>query len=342
MGIRLRELGKSTTRPASVPDRVIFCAIGDIHGRLDLLLAAIDELRAIAADALTRNFDFTAVFLGDYIDRGAKTREVIEKLIALEREAPGRYIFLKGNHEQLFLNVLDGLERPEAWLYYGGDETLASYGVPFFNPGEDVGALILKLKQAVPTAHFDFLRRAQLQVRCGDYVFVHAGLRPDMALDAQAERDMLWLRSEGDQEPLHGLTVVHGHTPTLAPVGGRWRIGIDTGAYASHNLTMLHLNGTKRTFFKIVKRPDDREATITEWDVLATDKVSAPRAASLGVPMTISRRLILAGLAALILLAAAGAILVKMSAAGFRDHALERDVAHSVGLNVPPFTGVGG
>jgi serine/threonine protein phosphatase 1 len=187
------------------------------------------------------------VYLGDYIDRGPDSRAVIDLLLD---EPLGGFerIFLRGNHEDSLLRFLDDSEIGQGWLAYGGDSTVRSYGVRL----PEVAALAAvqrMLAESLPPRHIAFLRAAHLYHVEGDYAFVHAGFRPGLALDAQAEEDMLWIREEFLLSRADfGKIVVHGHNITNTPDVRRNRIGIDTGAFATGTLTCLALDGAERSF----------------------------------------------------------------------------------------------
>jgi serine/threonine protein phosphatase 1 len=236
---------------ARIADGLAIYAIGDIHGRLDLLT---DLLAQVAADAERHPADQKRqlVFLGDYIDRGTESRGIIDALLRPAwRDFPR--IFLMGNHEEAMLEFLDEQSDGVAWLTYGGLETLLSYGIAIRRLPttlESAGELRETLRAAVPAGHVDFLRRCALSHTEGDYVFVHAGVRPGRSLDQQDRRDLLWIREEFLRSPvaLPGKVVVHGHTICDAPQDLGHRIDIDTGAFVSGRLTCLILRGTTRRF----------------------------------------------------------------------------------------------
>jgi serine/threonine protein phosphatase 1 len=219
-----------------IPKGVRIYAIGDIHGRADLLkklLVTIDL-----------HFSFNPIgntirlFVGDYVDRGPQSKEVIECLI--DHQKTFNTVFLKGNHESLLLDFLAQPDVLEAWSECGGLQTLISYGLaPTIKPGEREQ---IELSQAfariLPLDHLNFFKSLRNSFTLGHLFFAHAGVRPGIALKKQNEEDLLWIRndflySEGD----FGKTVVHGHSPVMNIDIRRNRINIDTGAYATGNLT---------------------------------------------------------------------------------------------------------
>lgn len=225
--------------PATVPAGRRVYAIGDIHGRADLLLRLLDDLRR---DAQQGEFEGRPIliFLGDYVDRGFQSRDVLDILLS-DAVSPFETYFLKGNHEAAMLQFLNDPSIGPRWAEYGGAETLVSYGIqpPRTRTSlDDWSRASDELKQVLPHSHLHFLSNLDISVRIGDYVFVHAGVRPGVPLDQQSEYDMLWIRDEflGDRKPL-GAVIVHGHTPTTAPHKDSRRVGLDTGAYLSGRLT---------------------------------------------------------------------------------------------------------
>ena len=242
---------KSPERPpARIADGTVVYAVGDIHGRDDLLGMLLD---AIAADAAERPpGPRRIVYLGDYVDRGMQSREVIDRLVG-GPPAGFEVTYLLGNHEEAFLAFLDGEEAGFDWLRYGGLETLYSYGVPVSrqpNTPHDLEQLRSEALERVPRAHVGFMRDAILWHGEGDYLFVHAGLRPGLPMERQQPRDLLWIRDEflDSRDDHGGRVVVHGHTICDAPDVRANRINIDTGAYASGRLTALVLSGEQRRF----------------------------------------------------------------------------------------------
>ncbi len=237
--------------PAFVPDGRRVYAIGDIHGRADLLVRLLEELRRDVAQGGFEGRPIL-VFLGDYIDRGFQSRDVIDVLLS-DLLSPFETYFLKGNHEAAMLQFLDDPAIGPRWAEFGGAETLVSYGVqpPRMRTSvDDWSRASDELGQVLPADHLHFLRNLDISVRIGDYVFVHAGVRPGVPLDQQSEYDMLWIREEflADRKPL-GAVIVHGHTPTPAPHRDSRRVGIDTGAYLSGRLTAARFEHDTVEFF---------------------------------------------------------------------------------------------
>lgn len=238
---------RNRAETAAAPAGTRIYAIGDVHGRLDLLKALLRQIEE--DDRALPPAEMHVVMLGDLIDRGPDSAGVIELL--LDRPADfGQFHFIVGNHEEAMIQSLEEGADPHKveWLRYGGRETLRSYGVP-----DDVfemrGSLMSdELRRYVPQAHVDFVRGFEETLILGDYLFVHAGIRPGKPLSRQLRKDFLWIRDEflNDDKSDHGHIVVHGHTIAREPVFTPNRIGIDTGAYATGVLTALVLEGTGR------------------------------------------------------------------------------------------------
>ena len=235
-------------RPPSGPPGARAYAIGDVHGRLDLLgdlIAQIGEDRR--ASPSDRDY---IVLLGDLVDRGPDSAGVIPLLLQAQESLPN-LIILMGNHEEMMLRVLDrDTQQFRDWLRFGGYECAQSYGV-------EVGRLALldsadaahMVRRAIPDRHIAFIDGFVDSFRFGDYLFVHAGIRPGVPIDQQSIKDMRWIREEFlDSRVDHGVIVVHGHTISLEPDEQFNRIGIDTGAYTSGVLTALCLRGTERKY----------------------------------------------------------------------------------------------
>ena len=232
----------------AIPDGRRVYAVGDIHGRLDLL----DELLGrIEADDASREATHTLIiFLGDLVDRGPNSREVVDRLISYSQgRMPTR--FLMGNHEEVFLKALQGEKGAmRFFVRIGGRETILSYGISEEQyRGVDFEELTELLRARVPAEHVAFLRSFEEWIEVGDYLFVHAGIRPGIDLDRQVPSDLRWIRNEFlDHRDSFGKLVVHGHTITDDIDQRSNRIGIDTGAYASGRLTAIGLEGTERWF----------------------------------------------------------------------------------------------
>jgi serine/threonine protein phosphatase 1 len=227
-----------------LPDGVRIYAISDIHGCAHLLE---QMLRVIDADvAHSRPRHAIEVFMGDYIDRGPDSRSTIDLLI--ERSRRGNVVFLKGNHEAFLDDVLRSPDRMANWFQVGGLETLMSYGLsPSANPDADEQrTLVRELSEAMPVRHRDFLSRLRLSFSCGDFFFVHAGVRPGVRLADQREEDLLWIREDFLQcKERFSKYIVHGHTPVRSAEILANRANIDTGAFATGNLTLLSIQGSR-------------------------------------------------------------------------------------------------
>lgn len=234
-----------------VPDGTRVYAIGDIHGRSDLL----DKLhKEILNDG--QNCDAqrkVVIYLGDYVDRGLDSKGVLDRLT--DDTLPGfERVFLKGNHEDALLKFLREPQFGRDWKYYGGLETLMSYGVKQLPLKDDEGAFGIardELQELLPSTHLRFLSGLAYSHSEGGYFFAHAGVRPGLPLEEQAPEDLMWIREEFLDDPSDfGGVVVHGHTPDEAPVLRDNRIGIDTGAYITGVLTCLVLDGKNRRFLQ--------------------------------------------------------------------------------------------
>lgn len=218
-------------------------AVGDVHGRLDLLTAMLERIRAdLAARPHPRP---RLVFLGDYVDRGPEVRGVIEALIAL-RGGDLPVAFLLGNHDSYireYLHDPEWFDRTYHWLHdnMGGNATLASYGVPGAT-WVDPKATRDAFAAAFPDAHMAFLDACELHLRIGGYLFVHAGIRPGVPLDAQSREDLIWIREPFLSSTIDfGVKVVHGHTIVPAVEHHPNRIAVDTGAIRSGVLSCVVL-----------------------------------------------------------------------------------------------------
>lgn len=242
-------------RPPQVPVGHRVYAVGDIHGRFDLLEKLLGLIRAGAAGAVEHNM---LVFLGDYVDRGPQSKDVVQRLVELDW--PGwEIVALRGNHEQMMLDFCDNADVYPLWRENGAAETLASYGVrpPSFNDCAEFARAREDFLGKLPPAHLAFLRALPLFHTVGDYFFVHAGVRPAVALDRQSPDDLIWIREEFlFSDLVLDKIVVHGHSPSERPEVRSNRIGVDTGAYATDCLTAAILEGESCTFLSAVEGPD--------------------------------------------------------------------------------------
>ena len=229
--------------PASIPAGRRAYAIGDVHGCLDRLASLHEQ---IAEDLATRPVDEAVlVHLGDYVDRGLDSAQVVEWL---SNGAPvdARVVNLMGNHEDMMLAALPGTDKAanNAWLSNGGADSLLSWDISRVVPPEQWACRI-------PASHQAFLRELAISFEYGGYLFVHAGVRPGIPLDKQEKQDMLWIREPFlSWKMTYGMVVVHGHTPRHEPVIRSNRIGIDTGAVMGGVLTCVVLENDQLGFMR--------------------------------------------------------------------------------------------
>jgi len=235
-----------TGAPPTTGGRLVY-AVGDIHGHLDALQPLIGKLTDDQARSRPAERPLL-VFLGDYVDRGPDSRGVIEAILALEAGGAFEVVALKGNHEDALLRFLADPGFGPNWLMNWGETTLRSYGVrpPALGAeAAETARVQAQLLAALPQTHRVFLDRLAVSVSVGDYLFVHAGVRPGVALASQDDQDLIWIRYEFlESDADFGKVVVHGHTPADRPVVRANRIGIDTGVYYSGVLTAVRLKGT--------------------------------------------------------------------------------------------------
>nr|WP_319937504.1 metallophosphoesterase family protein [Sphingomonas cannabina] len=235
--------------PSSVPEGERVYAIGDVHGRLDLLDRLLERIEA--DDAARGPARSQLIFLGDLIDRGPQSRGVVERVMRLKAERPNIRV-IAGNHEEMLLAALRS-ERGEAMRFFiqnGGRETLLSYGI---TEAEYEAGTLTDLRdlarRRVPAHHVAFLGSLEPYVAIGDYLFVHAGIRPGVAVEEQSPSDLKWIRGEFlNSKRDHGSIVVHGHTVSDGVDEQPNRIGIDTGAFATGNLTAIGLESSERWY----------------------------------------------------------------------------------------------
>ena len=230
-----------------VPAEMRLYVVGDVHGRDDLLA---DLMREIELDGQANpDKRKILIFLGDYIDRGLQSRQVLDRLTGPMPEG-FEAVFLKGNHELAMQQFMHDPQFGRTWKYYGGLETLHSYGITELTLSDDPMEFERardRLCNELPAAHRRFLDTLSLSVEFGGYFFAHAGVRPGIPLKRQIEDDLLWIREDFlESRASFGKVIVHGHTPSEEPVFRPNRIGIDTGAYMTGVLTCLILDGADR------------------------------------------------------------------------------------------------
>lgn len=216
---------------------VRIAAVGDVHGRIDLLRRVVERLDEFAQDHSKR---LVEVYLGDYVDRGTDSRDVLDFLVDRSALEDREVVCLAGNHEQMLLRALDNDEDFIRWLSFGGDWTLLSYGISPMDAKKSPKQARENFRAALPPAHLDFMRGLRPIYLHDNFVFVHAGIRPGISIEAQRPSDLLSIRMPFLDSALDsGFVVVHGHTPAVEPVFLPNRIGIDTGAYCTGTLTCL-------------------------------------------------------------------------------------------------------
>jgi len=226
-------------------------AIGDVHGRLDLFDALMARLKADHGGRAPARAHI--IGLGDYVDRGDHSKQLLDRL-AEGPPAWAEWTLIRGNHEQTFLDILTLADRARIlalvpnWLNYGGRELLTSYGAgAALAYGDDYVRIVNFIRGATPVRHARLLAAMPFRVEIGDYLFVHAGVRPGVPLAEQSTEDLLWIRDEFlDSTEDFGAVVVHGHTPATGPELRPNRINLDTGAYVSGTLTAVALEGEER------------------------------------------------------------------------------------------------
>lgn len=240
-------MAQSRAQAARVGRGTLVYAVGDVHGRADLLARLLASIRADAASRPEPRR--LLIFLGDYVDRGPDSRRVLDLLTATPTDGFER-VHLKGNHEDAMLRFLAHPQSGDWWIGpgMGGAATLRSYGV---DPGQPAARAHGDLCRRLPPAHRAFLEGLALCHREGGYLFVHAGIRPGVPLARQTAEDVMWIRDEFlDWPGALPATVVHGHSIHPSPEVRRHRIGIDTGAWHFGTLTCLALAGSSRRFLQ--------------------------------------------------------------------------------------------
>lgn len=235
---------RSQTKPNAPAEGTCVVAVGDIHGQLDKLQKLINEINALEVACDHREL----VFLGDYVDRGPQSAQVLDFLTENAFLADWHKTFLMGNHEQIMLQALHDLDY-EMWLKWGGRETLQSYQISSAHSDREQ---VEKLRENLPAAHQSFLENLDYSYTSGDYFFVHAGINPSRPLDQQSNHDLLWSRQPflKSKKPFEKV-IVHGHTPVPTPEHHPNRIAIDTGCARGGDLSAVVLNGTDVSFITV-------------------------------------------------------------------------------------------
>ena len=230
---------------ATAPGERIY-AIGDVHGRYDLLRDLLDKIETHTT-SLGAPRSLKIILLGDLIDRGPDSARVLRFLSGVQQRTK-KLIVLMGNHEEMLLRVLDGYISVQwPWLNQGGRETLESLGVPIPAGDGSPSLLAARLRERLPDPLIRWLRALPLMARSGDYLFCHAGIRPGISIQRQAKADLLWIRDEFlTMKEWQGVVVVHGHSQSAEVEIHPNRIGVDTGAYHSGRLSAIYLEGEKR------------------------------------------------------------------------------------------------
>jgi serine/threonine protein phosphatase 1 len=245
---RFRRASREPVQPVYPQGKRMYC-IGDIHGRADLLSELHEQIRR---DSEGFEGTLQVLYLGDYIDRGEQSREVMDILIRQDLEG-FEPIHLLGNHEQAMTDFLLDPVAMVGWLSWGGAATLRSYGIQFglLKSRQELITVRDRLADELPQAHLEFLESCLRFWSGGSYYFVHAGIRPGVALEKQAFEDQLWIRDEFTSSSAnHGAIIVHGHTISEQVELLPNRIGVDTGAYQSGVLSALVLEGSQQRFLQ--------------------------------------------------------------------------------------------
>jgi len=258
------------------PNGAVVWAIGDIHGRRDLLEALLDGIAAdIASSSAGQK---VVVFLGDYVDRGPDSQGVIDLLCAFRDDIVCEMVFLKGNHEDKLVEFLSDPKVGPQWCEYGGVQALKSFGLTPPSMSHRAGAwtsLSADLSHKLTDRQRRFFDQLRYSYSLGDYFFAHAGARPGIALEDQSPQDLMWVRGAflHDDGPFEKM-VVHGHTPTLDVYIDERRIGLDTKAYASGVLSAIRLEGARRRILQTVQ--EGREITLRYRDASPGGRMSEP------------------------------------------------------------------
>ena len=238
---RLLGSNRNTSITPFCPSGLRIYCIGDVHGREDLLQQVHDNILDDVSDYTGRKI---VIYLGDYIDRGERSKQVIELLLS-HPLSDFESIHLRGNHEQSLLDFLIEPDIGQAWFKYGGLQTLVSYGIRYNKiptSTKDMQELQTELKERLPDSHLEFLKKTLIFHSFGSYYFVHAGVNPRLSLEQQQPDDQLWIREDFiHHTKAYEKIIIHGHTITDEPDFQHNRIGLDTGAYQSGKLSCLVL-----------------------------------------------------------------------------------------------------
>jgi len=238
---------KHEALPVVHPQHRIY-AVGDIHGRHDLLDKLFEKIIEDALEFSDKRI-MKIIFLGDYVDRGDNSKDVLDRLVLVNERLPDQTTFLAGNHEAALLGFLSDPIKNSNWLEFGGRQTLVSYGVAPPKSAEsrtELHEVRDRFQQAI-SDHLPFLQSLQRYVQSGDVIFVHAGLDPKLPVDSQTDDALLWGNSSFlEEEGYPNLRVVHGHYDAYEPVVTDARICVDTGAYYSGRLTAVRLDGGEK------------------------------------------------------------------------------------------------
>ena len=246
--------------PPAIPDGHRVYAVGDVHGHDDLLGELLGKIEADIADRPAS--EVTIVFLGDLIDRGPQSAAVVERLRTY-RPLGVRVEFLAGNHEEVLLRILNGEGDLIAdWLRFGGTQCVRSYGLSSSAlSGMPTDKAVTAIQSAIPHEHQAFLASFADTFRAGDYLFVHAGIRPGVPLGEQVQADLRWIRGPFLDHPArHEVMVVHGHTVRTEVEETPGRIGIDTGAYVHGVLTAIGLERERRWYLHAERQPSAKRS----------------------------------------------------------------------------------
>jgi serine/threonine protein phosphatase 1 len=254
---KLFDRGETAQCVAAVPAGQRVYAVGDIHGRLDLFEALIAAIEV--DDAASNSARTTVILLGDLVDRGPDSAGVVARAREWQRQRGVR--ILMGNHEEMFLSSFDKAETLKHFLRFGGKETVLSYGIdPRAYLEASIEEVQAMMHEAIPSQDRAFIESFEDTIAIGDYLFVHAGIAPGVAIEDQRTHDLRWIREPflSHPEP-YGPVIVHGHTIRSEPEDCGNRIGIDTGAYSLGRLTALVLEGTHKRYLEAV----DTDGAIT-------------------------------------------------------------------------------